>query len=121
MTVAFGTIWIIFGSRFWIFPLVFAGLIPCIRGAVRFFSGRSLPSRGRRALPEKNSAILEREVLSVVRSEKGRVTPAIIALNTEVSLKKAENILEDMVKRSYASMEIRDNGTVEYVFSEFIP
>jgi hypothetical protein len=122
MTIAFGTIWLIFGSNFWIFPMVFAGLIPCVRGGIRFFSSRSLSSRDpKKLIQQKNTGSLERQILSVAKTENGRVTPAVIALNSNVTLEEAEKTLEDMVKRGYASMEVRDSGTVEYVFPEFMP
>ncbi len=120
MTIAFGTIWLVFGANFWIFPMVFAGIIPCIRGGVRFFTGRSLPFRTQRQLPEKSSGSLERQILSVAKSENGKITPAVVALNSNVTLEQAEKTLEDMVKRGYASMEVRESGTVEYVFHEFM-
>ena len=121
MTIAFGTIWLIFGSNFWIFPMVFAGLIPCVRGGIRFFTGRSLSSGKPTKLIKNDTGSLERQILSVAKAENGRITPAVIALNSNVTLEEAEKTLEDMVKRGYASMEVRDSGTVEYVFPEFIP
>lgn len=71
-------------------------------------------------LPVQKEDNLERAILTAAKEAKGRVTPTIIALNTSVSLENAEKALEDMVRRGYASMDIRDNGTVEYVFSEFL-
>lgn len=121
MTLAFGAIWIFFGSNFWILPLVFAGLIPSIRGGVRLFTNRSLPRRKSRTLADNRTETLERLVLTAAKNERGRVTPAKVTLNSDISLEKAQQILEDLVKRGYAGMEVRDNGTVEYVFPEFMP
>ena len=45
---------------------------------------------------------------------------AIVALNTNVTLEKAEKALEDMGRRGYASMDVRDNGTVKYISPEFL-
>ena len=100
--------------------MVFAGLVPAIRGSVRFFSAQRLPGKKRRELPKVDTDTIERAILSTARNEKGRVTPAIVALGANVSLEKAEKALEDMAKRGYTTMEVRDNGTVEYVFPEFL-
>jgi len=121
MTVAFGALWIALGSSFWIFPMVFAGVIPLIRGGFRFFTNRQLPEEGRQRLLESKSASIERSILSVAKSENGRITPALVALNTDTTLEDAQKALEEMVKRGYAGMDVRDNGTVEYVFQEFLP
>ena len=121
MTIAFSALWIFLGQGFWVFPMVFAGLIPLIRGGIRYFSERRLPEKRRQQLLEAKTENIERAILTVAQREKGRITPAIVALNTNASLEKAQEALEDMVKRGYASMDVRDNGTVEYVFPEFLP
>jgi len=36
-------------------------------------------------------------------------------------MEEAQKALEDMVRRGYASMEVKESGTVEYVFPEFLP
>jgi hypothetical protein len=121
MTAAFGALWIFLGSNFWIFPLVFAGVIPLVRGGFRYFSDRRLPEKRRRQMLESKTATIERAILTVAKSEKGRITPALVALNTDAGLEEAQKALEDMVKHGYASMDVRDTGTVEYVFPEFLP
>jgi hypothetical protein len=120
MTLAFGAVWIIFGSRFWIFPMIFAGIIPCVRGAIRFFTERSLPDKTRKQLQETSAGSIEREILSIAKRENGKVTPAIVALNSDISLDEAERALENMAKRGYATMDVSDSGTVEYLFPEFL-
>ena len=101
--------------------MVFAGLIPAIRGGIRFFSRRSVGQDRVRQVQENQSPSIERTILTVAKSENGRVTPALVAVNTDVSLSEAEAALQDLVKRGFSSMEVRDNGTVEYVFQEFLP
>ncbi len=120
MIAVFGALWIFIGGVFWILPLVFAGVLPCIRGGVRFFTDLRLGSERRKLLPARKEEGIERAILTTAKEANGRITPAIVALNTNVTLENAEKALEDMVKRGYASMDIRDNGTVEYVFSEFL-
>ncbi|MBN1686863.1 MAG: hypothetical protein JW852_09430 [Spirochaetales bacterium] len=121
MTIAFGALWIFLGSGFWVFPMVFAGIIPLVRGGFRYFSHRKLPGKRNQELLEEKTVNIERAILSVAKAQKGRITPALVALNTNASLEDAQSALEDMVKHGYASMDVRDNGTVEYVFQEFLP
>ena len=120
MIAVFSTLWYFIGGGFWVFPLVFAGVLPTIRGGVKFLTESRLRKEKRKMLPVQKEDNLERAILTAAKEAKGRVTPTIIALNTSVSLENAEKALEDMVRRGYASMDIRDNGTVEYVFSEFL-
>ena len=121
MIAVFGALWIFVGGGFWIFPMVFAGILPCVRGGVRFFTDMRLRGERRRELPGRKEEGIERAILTTAKEEKGRVTPAMVALNTNVTLENAEKALEDMVRRGYASMDVRDSGTVEYVFPEFLP
>ncbi len=121
MTIAFGALWIFLGSTFWAIPMVLAGVIPMIRGGAKFFSERRLPEKKRQQLLAAETVNIERSILSVAKSENGRVTPTLVALNTDTTLENAQKALEDMVRRGYATMDVRDNGTVEYVFPEFLP
>lgn len=121
MTAAFGALWIFLGSTFWVFPMVFAGVIPLIRGGFRYFSDRRLPENRRRQIIESKTATIERAILTVAKTEKGRITPALVALNTDAGLEEAQKALEEMVKHGYASMDVKDTGTVEYIFPEFLP
>ena len=120
MIAVFSALWFFVGGGFWIFPLVFAGVLPCIRGGVKFLTDLKLRNERQKMLPLRKEEGLERAILSAAKEANGRVTPTIIALNSNVSLQDAEKALEDMVKRGYAGMDVRDNGTVEYIFSEFL-
>jgi hypothetical protein len=121
MIAVFSTLWIFFGGFFWVFPLLFAGVLPCIRGGVKFFTDAKLRGNSRIELLEPQEEGIERAILKTAKESMGRVTPAIVALNANATLENAEKALEDMVKHGYASMDVRDNGTVEYVFPEFLP
>jgi hypothetical protein len=120
MIAVFSALWYFVGGGFWVFPLVFAGVLPCIRGGVRFFADLRLRGDRRKELAGPKGDGIERAILTTAKETNGRVTPAIVALNTNVTLEKAEKALEDMVRGGYASMDVRDNGTVEYIFAEFL-
>ena len=121
MCLVFSTLWIVFGQNFWAFPLVFAGIIPAVRGTIRFLSTRKLAEEKHKEIEYAGNAAMERSILKTAREENGKVTPALVALHTDISIMDADNALQDMVKRGYASMDVNDNGTVVYVFQEFLP
>jgi len=116
----FSTLYFIFHGWFWIFPLFFAGVLPVMKGIDRVLSDnasrRIEKPRKQRPLSREER---ERRVLTCARSCKGIVTPALIAVETEISIDQAAEILEDLVRRGYASLEVRDNGGLEYHFSDF--
>ena len=121
MTCAFAAIWLIFGGRFWVFPLVFLGLLPAVRGAIGLSQARSRRQIDSGERDARDGAGDERRILEIARDQGGRVTPSIVALNSSLSIEKAESMLEGFVKRGYAGLEVNANGRLEYVFSEFLP
>jgi len=116
-TAGFGIVWAATGAWFWVFPTMFAGVLPAVRGLQQILErrreGRTRPQRRRRV----DSA--EKAVLLVAERNGGRVTPALAALNTHLTTEKAEQVLERLAKRSYAAMRVTDDGRVEYEFPEF--
>jgi hypothetical protein len=129
VTAVFGVLyWLkIIPAASWIFlfPLLFAGVLPMIRGLGGLLAGRASlePPAGTRA-PEllvDPKAETERKILRVAQQEGGRVTAAIAALRTDLSLDKAEEVLQDLARRGHAVMQVTDDGRVEYSFPEFMP
>jgi predicted transcriptional regulator len=123
MTVLFGGIFLMFKSWwFLIFPLVFAGLLPLARG-----TGKLLEERSRNRIePRKQARPLSRDdrerlILKTARNHAGRVSVTLIAVETDMTIAQAEEILEDLVHRGYASLEVRENGGLEYHFPDFLP
>lgn len=121
-TVVFGLAGIFTQQWWFIFPLVFAGIMPLADGLRRLrrerLSGR--PAAGERpAMLDGASA--EKQVLLAAKEEKGIVTPALVALKTELSIQEAEKLLQEMAGKGYAVMHVRDDGRIEYEFPEFRP
>ena len=114
-TVVFGVLWGVVGGWWWIFPLMFAGVVPMIEGLRRLASERSR----NRIEPEKREAIAEREVLKIAQAEEGIVTPSKVALKTNLTLERAEEVLQKLATRGFASMQVTDAGIVQYEFPEF--
>ncbi len=61
----------------------------------------------------------ERLILKCAKENRGVLTPALAAVETELTITIAAKILESMAQRGYASMEIRSNGGIEYHFPDF--
>ncbi len=116
-TVAFGIAWSITGIWFFIFPLLFAGVMPMVEGIRRLAAARY----ERPAVAKKSSAWSEKQILQAAKEEKGIVTPALVALKTELSIQEAEKVLEEMAQKGYAMMHVTPSGRIEYEFPEFAP
>jgi len=100
---------------------IVAGALPFARGLRDFIGERaSRPSLTRESAGEK-AAALERSILRIAQDREGVVTPAAVALDSGVGLDDAERALQALVARSHATMEVRDDGRIEYVFPEFRP
>ena len=109
------------GSIFWLFPFAFAGVLPLIKGLTGILTKRALIKSEKEAHPENNIATQEKQILTLAKEMNGKLTPALIALETSLSIDEAEKSLQDMTKRGYANMEIRSSGGIEYIFTEFLP
>ena len=134
MTVVFGVLLrsnFIPGFPSWVFgfPLLFAGVLPMIRGLSGMVRGGVSrvtgnrdrePALGAPEAPKTDTKTeSERKILMLAREEGGIVTPSIAALKTDLSLDKAGELLDDLARRGYAGMQVKDDGRVEYHFPEF--
>jgi hypothetical protein len=129
-TVVFGAL-TVFGHGTWwlVFPLVFAGILPMVRGISGMVSRRAAGLAGAygrdNPLPPPSAASVksdaEKELLLVAKESDGVITPAIAALKTSLSIDAADEILQDLARRGHATMVVGDDGHVEYQFPEFRP
>jgi len=115
LSIGFGIAWAATDKWYFVFPLIFAGILPAARGLQAMLARQ----RERRVPKVKGDAGDEKEILRVAKAEGGRVTPALIALQTSLSTERAEEILHKMVKRNFALMQITSEGRLEYEFPEF--
>jgi hypothetical protein len=122
MTLVFGGMFLVTDSPFFLFGGLLFGVIPTIQGASRLLGRRAERKRlEARNDPEKQRAEQERQVLRAARDEGGRLTPASAALASSCSLEDCESILQSLVSRGHALMDVQDNGRVLYLFPEFYP
>ncbi len=118
LAAAFGLAWYLTRSHpwawLWLFPIVFAGLLPAISGIRRL--RREGPQAGPARLP---AAEAERRVLLAAQAARGLVTPALVALETGLTIEESQGLLEQMARQGHAVMHVRDNGRIEFEFPEF--
>ena len=127
LAAAFVAFWAFGGHPAWALLIaVFAGILPASRG----ISGLVAARAERKALEEQNTAPKldaksaaarsEKTVLRIARDKGGRVTPSLVALESDLSVEDAEKALDDLAKRGHASMVVREDGRIEYEFVEFL-
>ncbi len=105
------------GEWWWVFPAVFGGVLPLVDGVRRALTRRSAPPRPNAPVPEDP----EKQVLRAAQSLQGRITTNLAALNTTLSVKQAQEILERMAKEGHAVMNVTSEGLIEFEFPEFLP
>ena len=112
--IAFGVVWIATKQWYWVFPVVFAGILPAVKGLERLIRNKT---GGNKKLDE---AFAEKAVLKFAKSQNGIITPAMIAVSTSLTIDEAEKMLEKLAGKGYASMQVTEDGRVQYEFPEFI-
>lgn len=115
LTGAFAVTWFIRGDWWWVFPLAFGGVLPIFKGIQRIIKEKRL----KKISPGQKENSEEKKIFMIAKNENGIVTPVLIALHSDLSLEKAEEVLGKMVKNGHAAMNVLDSGRVEYEFPEF--
>jgi predicted transcriptional regulator len=114
---AFGIYWYFNPGHWWpIFPIIFAGVIPALNGLRMMIRLR----QEKKDIPKILEDRSEKVILKIAKEEKGTVTPAKVALESELSLEKAQQLLDKMAKKGYARMNITAEGTIQYEFPDFM-
>ena len=122
MTILFTLLYFFVFRAWWIFfPLVFAGILPLSRGLFKLMEDRNRRQRLSAREAAENARYPEKLILQTARKRNGKVTPALIALDSDLTLEEAEKALRYMASHGYASMEVTESGTVEYIFTDFLP
>ena len=119
LIAVFGLLYISTHQSFWLFPLCFAGIPPLIRGIQRVYARRALMREQRAQVPQRTDADLTKEILRVAQANGGTITPAVVTLNSSLSLEEAERLLQELTSKGYAAMNVTDSGRIEYEFPEF--
>ena len=109
-------------SHQWWIPAMafFAGFLPAARGLAGLISARADAPATKKLGERERAAGNERSVLTIARDRGGRLTPALVALDCDMGIEEAEAVLDGLAKKGHASMRVREDGRVEYEFSEFM-
>jgi hypothetical protein len=108
-------------GQWWVlFMALFTGVLPAARGLSRIIAARASAPAAKKLGEKERAAESERSVLKIARDRAGRLTPSLVALDCDMSVEEAELILDGLAKKGHASMRVRDDGRVEYEFSEFM-
>ena len=118
----FMAFWALGGHQAWaLFGAFFGGLLPAARGIAGMIEARGTAPAARKASERERALENERSVLGLARGKGGRLTPALVALDCDMGIDEAERVLDGLVKNGHASMRVREDGRIEYEFSEFLP
>lgn len=115
----FGALWLVTGANIWLLVGLFAGVLPTIGSGGKLLAEMSDGKKLAGEAPEIARVRQEKEVLRVAKSEGGRVTPAVAALKSSCSIEQANTLLDSLVERGYAQIDVDDNGRIVYLFPEF--
>lgn len=121
ITAVFGFLFLFFrhGFPWMIFPLVFAGVIPLLRGLTRLKDFQQVEGPREKRISSYKDA--EKAILRIAHDHKGRVSATLVAMETTLTIEEAEKYLSDIAGRGHASLHVRDSGTIEYVFNDLLP
>jgi len=120
-------VWLFGGHQPWaLFAAVFGGAIPVSKGLSGLIAARAERAslegpRPGRIDPRGEAARAEKAVLLAAKGHGGRVTPSLVALDSDMSVEEAEAALDGLAKKGHASVRVREDGRIEYEFSEFLP
>lgn len=115
-----GTLYAVTGAGIFVFIGVFVGVLPTMRGISKLLQAR-VGARERKELESVRAETRERVVLRLAKAEAGCLTPAIVAVNSELTLDEAEEQLRAFADKGYAELKVTDDGRIEYIFPEFLP
>lgn len=93
--------------------MFFLGNVPLIAGVLLLRQSRA---KKRRAMMET----AERVLLQLARQNRGTLTASTVAMETPLTVEEAREMLELMVTRGIADVDVDDHGVVAYRFRELV-
>lgn len=89
-------------------------------GVVPLLFGMTLCYLAIKSKKKRQEDLLENKILKLVGDLQGKITIAELAQHTRLSLKEAEELLEDYAKKGIAERHISDGGVFVYSFIHVI-
>ncbi len=118
-----GVLYCITGGLFMVGAIVdFFRLPDMVREANLGFRYREvlMDERNRFPAARRPKESIEKTILRAAKKNRGRTTPAEIALASDLSMEQAQKYLEKLASKGYAEMRVKKSGVIVYVFPEFV-
>jgi len=107
------------GRSFWNLVLLGGGIIFLTKG-VSLLIADYLRQRKRKDNPKQQIIKQENIILRLARDNNGSITVATASLALEKSLDETEQLLNMLVTKGHAAMEVSDEGILHYIFPDFM-
>jgi len=117
--LGWGAAGFIFHLGWVLIPFFFMGLFPLISGLRSLVAeGIAAPALKRTSIKDRKLAA-ERNILRLASSRGGILSPALVSIETGLSLEEAQASLDAIVGKGHAELRILESGRLEYAFPEF--
>lgn len=105
----------------WAAGTCFCGLIPSV---VLFFLGKNpkllLKEKYQKTLLENTKRKVEKAILSFAKRNRGFVSVGNAAMEADISMDEAQKVLDELVKKGFAQLEVKTSGSLIYIFQDFL-
>ncbi|MBN2444545.1 MAG: hypothetical protein JXJ04_24500 [Spirochaetales bacterium] len=105
----------------WAVGSFFTGLIPSI---VLLFLGKKktvlIAETIQKQVKEADSRKVERAILAFAKENKGYVSVSNAALEAGITMEEAQKVMDELVKKGFAQLEVKSSGILMYVFQDFL-
>lgn len=96
-----------------IIGIIFIGVIPLIVG---YLIRRNV----RKNISKQTSMAMNHGVLRLAKNRGGILTETEVSLNLRIPLRESKRLLEALVISGYCTVDVNNNGIIEYRFNEYI-
>ena len=76
--------------------------------------------RDRRGIRETGGDSVERVILRTAKKNNGLATPALVALEGDISLEQAKKHLDQLASKGFAEVRVSKSGNIVYLFPDFL-
>ena len=101
------------------FPFLFMGLLPLVSGLRSLVAEGLFAPAPKRSRGKDRKLEAERSILRLANSRGGVLSPALVSIETGLSLEEAQASLDAIVGKGHAELRILESGRIEYAFPEF--
>ncbi len=106
------------GGSLWKWLLLAGGIASLVKGGSFLLSGYSHRRKNKPDMKHQE-IVRENTILRIAEQNNGTVTVTKASLELGKSLDETEKILNTLVSKGHATMEISDEGKIHYFFADF--